>query len=64
MRKRLILPATAHIGHQVIDNSVPLGYKVDVRRPDDFAPVVQELRHAIGAAVAARYAGRNRGGDK
>jgi hypothetical protein len=25
--------ATAHIGHPVIDNSGPLGYKVKVRRP-------------------------------
>jgi len=28
-----------------------LSYKVYVRRPEDFAPLKQELRHAIGAAA-------------
>lgn len=32
-----------------------LGYKVFVRRPEDFAPVEQELRHAIGAAAQVLY---------
>ena len=32
-----------------------LGYKVDGRRPEDFAPVQEELRHAIGAAALLLY---------
>jgi chorismate lyase/3-hydroxybenzoate synthase len=34
---------------------VALSYKVYVRRPEDFAPVEQELRHAIGAAAHILY---------
>jgi hypothetical protein len=37
--------------HPVVDNLTGLSYKVYVRRHEDFAPVQEELRHAIGAAT-------------
>jgi hypothetical protein len=34
---------------------VALGYKGYARRPEDFAPFGQELRHASGAAAQVHY---------
>jgi hypothetical protein len=34
---------------------VALRYKGYARRPGDFAPIEQELRHAIGAAAQVQY---------
>jgi hypothetical protein len=42
-------------GQPVVENLVALSYKGYARRPGDFAPIEQELRHAIGAAAQVQY---------
>jgi hypothetical protein len=43
--------AAPHRSDPVVENFVALSYKVHVRRLEDFAPLKQELQHAIGAAA-------------